>query len=425
MRKAIFFLILILCLASCSLAGAYTLRVGVVEQQSTVELSCEGDFTVIANGEVTTMPKGKYFIHNDGGRLRFDDDRIFGGSVEVRSVKGKPLPQLNKRSYKGNLRLTLTGDKLTAVNYVDLEDYLASVLPAKTMVVWPDEGIKAQAVAARSYAMYMAEQNRYKAFDISANDKELDYEGTGPRIEKTAVTKLIAATAGRYLVDYYGNAVMAVPTSSTGGRTESARELWGRDVPCLQSVEDYDSDSPDYTWEQMATPALLEARLAQRGYVVGKLTGVRLSPLDAPGADRTATGRVKTMVLTGEAGSVTLSGEEIAELVGLPGTLFDVETGTPAPEVLKVPIEDRYGYQVGSKDIGIKVKEEEKPVWNTFLRSYHMLSGGNAEKLIFRGKGRGSGLGLSAWGARGMCIAREHITYQEILAHYYPHTELR
>ena len=127
MRKAIFFLILILCLASCSLAGAYTLRVGVVEQQSTVELSCEGDFTVIANGEVTTMPKGKYFIHNDGGRLRFDDDRIFGGSVEVRSVKGKPLPQLNKRSYKGNLRLTLTGDKLTAVNYVDLEDYLAMI----------------------------------------------------------------------------------------------------------------------------------------------------------------------------------------------------------------------------------------------------------------------------------------------------------
>ena len=89
-----------------------------------------------------------------------------------------------------------------------------------------------------------------------------------------------------------------------------------------------------------------------------------------------------------------------------------------------MPIEDRYGFEVGSKDIDIKVKEDERPVWNKLLHSYHLLSGGKEEKIIFHGKGRGTGLGLSAWGARGMVVSNEKITYAQILAHYYPDTHL-
>ena len=79
---------------------------------------------------------------------------------------------------------------------------------------------------------------------------------------------------------------------------------------------------------------------------------------------------------------------------------------------------------MGSKDIDIKVKEDERPVWNRLLRSYHMLSGGKEEKIIFHGRGRGTGLGLSAWGARGMVVANEKTTYRQILEHYYPETRL-
>ena len=217
---------------------------------------------------------------------------------------------------------------------------------------------------------------------------------------------------------------MAVTTSSSGGLTEAASGAWGREVSYLQSVADYDSDSPDYKWEHRATPALLEGQLAQRGYAVGKLNSVRLSPLDEPDDDRTATGRVRYVILSGSAGTAKITGEELADIIGLKSALFDVETGTPPPETLKVPIEDRYGFEVGSKDIDIKVKEEERPVWNKLLRSYHMLSGGKEEKLIFHGRGKGSGLGLSAWGARGMVVENEKITYAQILEHYYPGTRL-
>ena len=449
--------------------AAELIRVALVHDQATAEISCESDFEVQSGSNKTVLPKGKYFLYLAEGKLVMDKvepnakpvpkinplpqpivsnkpvpkDKqsaepvahaenvankqkqfSFGSTISVHALAGKALPRLNQRSYKGYLRVLADNGKLLVVNYVDLEQYLASVLPAKTMVVWPDEAIKAQAVAARSYALYHKRLSRAKQYDLTANDKELPYEGTGPRIEKAGITKLIGATAGHYLADATGLPILALTTSSSGGRTEGAAGAMDRDYSYLQSVEDYDSDSPDYKWEHRATPALLEGQLAQRGYAVGKLNSVRLSPLDAPDEDRTATGRVRYVILSGSAGTAKISGAELADIIGLKSTLFDVETGTPPPETLKVPIEDRYGFEVGSKDIDIKVKENERPVWNKLLRSYHMLSGGKEEKIIFHGRGRGTGLGLSAWGARGMVVADEKTTYRQILEHYYPGTRL-
>lgn len=406
-------------------AAAEQIRVGIVVGQATAELSCEDEFTVRDSaGKTTTMPKGKYFIHVQQGKLFFDDNNEFGNEAFVAAAAGKRSPQINKRSYKGDFQLRAEqGDKLLVVNRLPLENYLASVLPAKTMVVWPDEVIKAQAVAARSYAMHKMEQSK-NAYALLATDKELPYEGTGKRIEKSAVTKLIQATKGQYLADAYGRAIEAVTTSSTGGRTESALNLWGTPVSYLQSVEDYDSDSPEYTWERRVSPAFLEGLLAQRGYAAGKLTSIRLSPLDDAGVDRTPTGRVKYIILSGEAATVKISGDELVELLGLNSALFELETGTPVPETLKVPIEDYYGMEIGSKDIDIKVNESKKPVWKNLVRSYHLLGGGKEEKIIFHGKGKGSGLGLSAWGARGLANADAKATYKTILAHYYPGAKL-
>ena len=425
MLKKLFILsLLLLSIVFSSIASAAEeLRIALVEGQTTAEISCDDEFMVSSAGGQQTLPKGKYFVHVADGKLALDETHSYTGTVTVQPAAGKSLPQLNRRSYKGSLQLRPYEGKLLVINCVDIEDYLASVLPAKTMVVWPDEVVKAQAVAARSYALYK-KQHSTGAYDLAATDRELSYSGTGARIEKSAVTKLIAATKGQYLVDATGSVIEAVTTSSIGGRTEGAQELWGRNVSYLRSVEDYDSDSPDSTWEYRATPAILEGLLAQRGYVVGRLTSIRLSPLDENGVDRTATGRVKYLILSGEAGTVKISGTELAQLLDLNSTLFDLETGTPAPETLNVPIENYYGMQIGSKDIDIKVNEDNKPVWKNLVRSYHLLGGGKDEKIIFHGKGRGAGLGLSAWGARGMANSNAKLTYKDILRHYYIGTTL-
>lgn len=404
--------------------AAEQIRVALAMGQATVELVCEDELAVTGlDGTRASLPKGKYFVHVENGKLAFDDKHVYASGVRLTQAAGKALPQVNKRAYKGQLQLLVQNGRLLVVNQLPLEDYLACVLPAKTMVVWPDEAVKAQAVAARSYALYK-KQHAAADYDIIATDSELFYEGTGKRIEKDAVTKLIRATRGQYLADERGLAIEAVSTSSSGGRTESAKNLWEREVSYLQSVDDYDSDSPECSWEYRAVPALLESLLAQRGYATGRLTSIRLSPLDDRGVDRTPTGRVKYIVLSGENNTIKLSGSELMELLGLNSTLFDVETGTPVPETLKVPIENNYGMQIGSKDIDIKINEDNKPIWKNLVRSYHMLSGGKEEKIIFHGKGKGNGLGLSAWGARGLANADAKATYKTILAHYYSGTRL-
>ena len=424
MKKLLLLTLMLLSFALTSAAHAAELiRIGLVEQQATVELSCDADFAVTDARKTQTLPKGKYFAHLVNGQLQLDDKHSFSGVLTVSAQPGKALAQINRRSYKGNLQIIPQGDKLLVVNQLPLEDYLASVLPAKTMVVWPDEVIKAQAVAARSYALYKKQQAS-DAYDLLATDNELYYEGSGARIEKQAVTKLIRATAGEYLADSSIMPIEAVTTSSSGGRTESAANLWGKNISYLQSVADYDSDSPEYTWEYRATPAILEGLLAQRGYAIGKLNSIILSPLDEKGVDRTPTGRVKYLILSGTSGTAKISGSELAQLLGLNSTLFDIETGTPVPETLKVPIENYYGMEIGSKDIDIKVNEDNKPVWKNLVRSYHLLSGGKEEKITFHGKGKGEGLGLSAWGARGLANSNPKATYKTILAHYYPGTYL-
>ena len=226
------------------------------------------------------------------------------------------------------------------------------------MSVWPDEVIKAQAVAARSYALYKM-QHSDKAYALLATDRELPYEGTGKRIEKEAVTKLIQATKGQYLVDAYGRAIEAVTTSSSGGRNRKRVES-ARYCRKLSAVgRGLRQRQPGTTWESRIAPALLESLAAQRGYTTGKPDeSIRLSPLD----DAVLTerpGRVKYIILSGEAGAVKISGSELQDLLKN-STLFDIETGTPVPEALKVPIEDHYGMEIGSKDIGIKVNGVEK-----------------------------------------------------------------
>lgn len=424
LKKLLLICIMLLCLGNASFAFASDdLRVALVYGQYSAEISCDDEFTVedLATGKVSTIPEGKYFLNVKEGKLTMGE-QTFSHKIKINRFEGKSLPQINKRRYTGTLVAQSQGDKLLINNIVNLELYLCSVLPAKTMPIWPDEAIKAQAVAARSYARYMMWQNADNAYDITANDKELTYQGTGA--EKAAISKFIKATAGQILVDGAGNPVQAVSTSSTGGKTASAKEVLGREVSYLQSVEDYDSDSPEYKWEYHASPIMVRNFLEQNGYAVGKLESIRLSPLDEPDIDRSATGRVNYLIIAGDAGVVKISGLELMQLLSLNSTLFDVETGVPVPDTLNVPITNYYGMQVGSKDIDIKVKDKGEPVWKNVIRSYHLLSGGKEEKIIFRGKGKGEGVGLSVWGARGMANASSKNTYKKILAHYYPGTSL-
>lgn len=408
-----------------SKAEAVEVRVALVQGQKTIALQADNSFEIhdLVSGATHSFSKGKYFAHVDGNNIKLEEQTL-SNALELVALKDKSLPSINGRRYDGNVQLHLQKGTLLAVNRVELEQMLSRVLPQKTMPIWPDEAIKAQAVAARSYIMNAVHEPHGLGYDLTAVDDEITYLGLGQRVEKPAISKLIKATEGQYLADANGRPIYAVSTSSSGGKTETGKAALKKNFSYLQSVEDFDKDSPEYKWELRISPEYVHNLLEQNGFILGKLANVRLSTLENPGGDRSPSGRVEYIIWGGTLGSVKLSGKKMMELLNLNSSFFDVEVGTPAPEVLKVPIENSYGMEVGKKEIPIKVKEEKKQVWSNFVKSHHVITGSKDEKIIFHGYGKGHGAGLSAWGAKGMAGGEEPKSYKEILAHYYPGTYL-
>lgn len=420
----------IICLSVLLLAGinvaaeAARVRAAVVSRQYNAEISCDDDFLVVdeVTGESAALAKGKYFLSVADGGLKINDI-VFTGRIRFAAGDNGMLPRINKKSYDGTLRARQQDGRLLVINELELEDYLCSVVAGKTMVIWPDEAIKAQAIAARSYAVYMMKENQQEAFDISATDVELPYSGRESK--KDAISRLVMATRGKVLTDAAGNVIRAVTTSSSGGRTESALGAWGYNVSYLQSVQDYDNECPDYKWDYKISPVLLQTLLEQNGYNVGKLVSIRLSPLKSKGHDRTDTGRVRNMVISGDAGTVSISGQELMKILSLNSTFFDLIITTPLPDNLEVPIENYYGMEIGRKDINIRVDNSEESIWKNVYSSYHLFSGGKEEKVVFYGFGKGSGVGLSIWGAKGMADTSPANNYAVILQHYYQGTAIK
>lgn len=424
-KKLIAALCLASCLLSCLEAKATDVRVALVQGQKTISLRAEDDFKAVdlGSGEEQLLPKGRYFARIQDDKI-FLENRSFGKNVELRAVEGKRLPMLNSRNYDGSLRLRLVDNQLIAVNTLDVEKLLHRTLPAKTMPIWPDEAIKAQAVAARTYVLHQCQQQAGKNYDVTALDAEISYSGLGARADKPVITKLIRETKGQYVADSYGRPIYALTTSSSGGRTEESEVALGKSYSYLRSVEDNDQDSPEYKWDFRISPDYISSCLEQNGFKLGKLLNIRLSSFKEPGGDRTTSGRVRYLILGGDQGTVKISGQRFSEIFNLNSNYFELVTGTPAPEKIDVPIENRYGMLIGKKEIPIKVREKEPEIWNKYMKSYHVLTGGKDEKVIFHGRGKGKGLGLSAWGARAMAGGEEPKSYEQILAYYYPGTHL-
>ena len=329
--------------------------------------------------------------------------------------------------YRGRLQIFVTedGKNLTVVNQVPLEDYVNSVLGPQSSPIWPDEAIKAQAVAVRSLARYHMENRENALFAVRAVETDAFYGGV--RTENKNISKVAALTAGEVL--YYGNHAAATYSGErSGGQTVSAGEALQQDIPYLPAVEDYDMDAPSFQWEKKIQVLTIARILNQNGYKVGKLQGYRLTDSGkAAGGDRFPSGRVRSIYWQGDEGSATLTGQKFAGLLSLNSTWFEVYNVEPEPDKLDVPIENGYGIQIGKKEIPIEIKGPDGSTWKSVLPGFHFLNGSQEETLLFKGKGRGRGLGLSKWGARGMANeapenAKEY--YKTILLHYYPGTRL-
>ena len=175
------------------------------------------------NNEIAVKAGGKYFpLGTDSLVLRPDSD----GYV---STKGK--------WYHGKLMVKVSNNKLTVINNVDLEDYLKGVVPSEMPSGWEFEALKAQAIAARSFALAnLGKQAKY-GYDLKDNTEDQAYGGASAETEKT--NKAVEDTKGLVLT-YDMKIIAAYYSASAGGMTNT--NAWGSTLPYLHSVPSFDEN---------------------------------------------------------------------------------------------------------------------------------------------------------------------------------------
>lgn len=288
-------------------AQALDLRIAVQKNASQVKVGSSTNALVRDGqgrrlGEIAGM--SAFMAQSTGSGVRLD--RWQGGSIWV-EPSNDGYVWIGDRWYRGRTLLVPQGGSVLAINYVDLEDYLYSVVGAEAIPSWPLEALKAQAVAARTFALYERNKARGKLYDMDPTQQDQVYKGLNS--EYTTTHAAVQSTRGQVMT-YNSQPILAVFHSSSGGHTENVEDVWMSKLPYLRGVVDYDQSAPVFQWSRSISSSQL-----------GNLWGVGNVRQLVP-QKLTPQGRVVSMRVVGDRGSKTISGDRLRSALDLRSTLF-------------------------------------------------------------------------------------------------------
>jgi len=390
----------------------------------------------VPSGTIFSLKEGKFLA----GEKNTDQEALY-----IRPEKEKELLLIQGKPYRGTVALKKkkTGG-FFVVNHVDMEDYLCGVLGGEVAASWPEESLKAQAVAARTYALYRKKLPRDADFDVYSTVMDQMY--IGQTAETPRLTDAIEKTAGEVLV-YRDNIIKAYFHSTCGGHTEDGLEVfpddggWIKGVPCP-----YCKDSPGFAWEKKLTTGDISKALAKNGTLTGEICDIKIVRTDR-------TGRAADIVITTTDGEKTLKGSELRMLIG-PGVMRSTKLRMKILEEKResVPAERTARWVVTEKSpvlisgacfneilcytafgplspslalpLNRRLEMEAPGCMPTKMSSRYLklVPGQEMQKLTatyhFSGEGWGHGVGMCQWGACRMAALGS--TYRQILQFYYP-----
>jgi SpoIID/LytB domain protein len=236
--------------------------------------------------------------------------KVLTGQGEFHAA-GKPITLVTpsgERSYRGLLRVAVTssGDRVT-VNDVDLESYLKGVVPLEIPASWSTEAVRAQAVAARTYAAYERRHPQSSAYQLCDTGScqvyggvDAEYPASNLAVEDTAGT--ILTSGGQPAFTQFG--------SSNGGWSSAGSVSY---LPAQADPYDGWSGNPVHTW----TTSIDDTRLEQAWPAIGNLTRISVTGRDGNGDWG---GRVRSIALRGTEGRVVVSGDTFRAVLGLRST---------------------------------------------------------------------------------------------------------
>lgn len=307
--------------------------------------------------------------------LKVQTDR---GEQSLKGSLGLSLVTLGEGSsakkYRGEMLFIPSGGGLTVVNRLPLEEYLYGVVPSEMPATWPSEALKAQAVAARSFALAQMEVTRDNLFDVLTSQLNQVYGGYGSECQ--AATEAVNDTRGQALLNGT-KPVTAFFHSSSGGYTENSQDVWSNPLPYIKTRPDpYDINDKHYNWVVSYDADELIEQLAKKNYRFSSIEDIEILEETSSGA------RVKRIKITG---------------LGEDGEKLTREIGNA----------DAVRVALGLKSALFEMDKDFEG-----SRGDKRLAG-----VSFTGSGWGHGLGMSQFGALNM--AEQGYNYQDILKYYY------
>jgi len=343
-------------------------------------------------------------------------------------------------NYRGGLDfIRLDGGNLTVTNVVHLEHYLYHVVPREMPATWHIEALKAQAVAARNFAVTAGDRHRDQPFDLCNGVHCQVYLGTTPEIE--SAVRAVNETRGRVLL-FNGVPARVFYSSSFGGPSDYVQNVWMTPIPYLVPVSNHYEDTENINngvWSGTLTIAQATERMNARGHGVGTVTNIEV-------LEYTPAGNVLRLRVTGTSGYRIYEREQARIAFGSVtlSQRFAVARGGTEPSILRVPNLDGGGtaeivpfYAVNGMgevknmllqsvyimtENGLQTYVQQTQTANSEYIVTIVAEGPDPNVFYFSGRGWGNPVGMSQFGARGM--AEAGYTYYQILMHFMPGTSL-
>lgn len=366
--------------------------------------------------------------------------------------------------YKGEAAFYISEGRLLSINKVDLKSYLYGVLPKEIIPSWPAEAVKAQALAARSYAVSSLNPNSKLGYDVQDNQNDQVYGGV--YAENPITNAYVDSTDGQ-MIYYDGKVITAFFHSTSGGRTENTENVWVTAIPYLKGVDDpYSLGTPLATWQKSITREEAINSIRTKNPNVNDVYNIVVT-------DVSENGRVLQCIISTDVGDIILKKDDITGTFGyrvLPSTWFTVtsdcdvylisensfvadgqsvsllddsnsnsSSNLSSSESL---LDNNTNTENNNTNID-KVNPDDKRVSLNGKQiisssgvstinnsSLSFISSTGISKLstvpsvyYFDGKGNGHGIGMSQYGAKKM--AEEGYTYEQIIKHYYTGVEIK
>lgn len=258
--------------------------------------------------------------------------------------------------------------KNNTVENLDLEDYLVGVVSSEVPIYFEEEALKAQAVAARTYALKQIENNTNKEYDVTDDTSSQVYstidelkERWGNKYEENynKIKNIVNSTKGEY-ISYNDDYIYAFFFSTSNGRTEDNKNVFGEDLPYLKSV--------DSSFDEEETDSFETTKEFLKEDFYNKLEIPYKESLVVDNIKRSESNRVLSINING----ISFKGREFQKKLGLRSNDFTIE---------------------------------------------------ESNNILITTRGFGHGVGMSQYGANA--LAKRNKKYQEIIKYYYQGTEIK